>query len=1464
MIQREDLHRILTTSNTANFLTEDETMQYYRMVVQEVYDATTDKNYENTKLLQKYGQEEEKINQPDGDDLYPWLDSDDPRRKMTDEEILEKYVDLTDSDLTKIQREELMRIMIKYKKAFSLRDEIGTCPKIEVELELNDKRPFFIRPYSCSEADKDIIDKQMKKGCLLGFLKKGMTSYSSPIMLIPRKQGGIPRLVTDFRHLNSRLVVLQPSIPLVRDAIQIIGASGCEVISLIDLRDAYHTLPLSSKSKKYCGITPYYGSSTYIYQRLGMGLSVSPAIWQNFIQTVLEEIPNYRKHYLAIMDDIMIHSKQSDHMSLVVKLFKALIRNGLKISPKKCQLFKKKLVYMGHTMVIEDGLPKLKPLKTRIEAILKLEPPKTIKGCRSFCGMVNYLSIYLKELQLKLIPIYHLTRKGIPFVWGEEQEKAFEDIKRALTNPPVLVMPDSHGHIILVSDTSKIGCGGALYQEIRHVYRLVSYCSKKLPEAVQRYSISELELTGLLANISIFKHILKNVKFTVFCDHSALVFILNAKKELPTLRLKKLIENLIAYCFVIRFLKGKEMHISDFLSRHPIEDGESPHEIIPIAFQMIEQVMKMEENEKGELCWATDYEQDVLYINSLKDENVTNLFMAVFEEVNKGSLKVHNLCNSEMDPVLNPIRKSPLLRKSKAYVSKVIDKHNQCLDKAKLNNQPVLIKGNKIDSVANPTRKSKRSERLAEVINEHEDFVPSICTREEIPYENVQDQCFIAATRSRSKEASEKVPDIFPLQGEHRKPEHAHKPKRNKVNQPMVLQPRDTVPPVIQLPPQNLRKFPQDIDENQEVVNQIPVQKRVTDSKEKESVSSKAFQLPKLEPFGVTNNIGQIMQNLSQQPMLNFCPRPVRNVPQDPITQHVDQRTKPKVYESLIKPMPVDVQLQGTLPPYDVDKIWEEFDWTPPKDLDQERKPLFKHIPDYQIFRAHIPKAAELKKFMKQLKSKVIHDYNLPISVKELRTEYPTSPAFKDIYNYVIKGTLHLFGSAARKFKQQCEEFVVMSGVLFKLRYDRLNKGKPSLILCVPEKYLPTILYQYHDSILAGHPGIVKLYEQLRRKYYFPGLLTIVHQYVKSCIECESTKPKLNEPKIHYPRIPLDYRPMARFSMDIKHMPKSNLGYAYILVCTCESTNWIVGIPIADEQAETIADAIFYKIICTYGTPKAVICDEGSAFTSTLMQVYFHTLSVKPYYISPMNHGSNRSERYIRTLGDMICKYLTGSGINWPLFVVPLCYAMNTQISLVTGFTPYEMIFHTKPPDLMKFDFNPDEDNISVTAQKYMQIMKQKAEMIQAMIKERKTSEAQSHYYRDLLKHPDRKVYKVGDLVYLYHGYGSELHAPAKKFQKNWIGPLKIQSILDDTHYYVSDWMGHLAPIIVHAHRLKPFTMFLGNLSKEGLLNTVTKISDLFDKWNHNSNSDKECIRLWKDCFLNQSMQNKNLFVKVL
>ena len=119
----------------------------------------------------------------------------------------------------------------------------------------------------------------------------------------------------------------------------------------------------------------------------------------------------------------------------------------------------------------------------------------------------------------------------------------------------------------------------ALYRKQRGKYHLVTYYSKRLPKAVANYSISELELTGVMANVAAFKHLLRNANFHVYCDHSALVHILKAR------RLKKLIENLSEYKFDIYFLKGKEMHISDFLSRHP-DDEDSLNEIIPIAFML--------------------------------------------------------------------------------------------------------------------------------------------------------------------------------------------------------------------------------------------------------------------------------------------------------------------------------------------------------------------------------------------------------------------------------------------------------------------------------------------------------------------------------------------------------------------------------------------------------------------------------------------------------------------------------------------------------------------------------------------------------------------------------------------------------------------------------------------------------------------------------------------------------------
>ena len=104
-----------------------------------------------------------------------------------DREILEKYIDLETSCLNKEEKVKVMDMLYKYKEAFSLRDEIGTCPNIEVEIEVTDKSPFFIRPDQVREEDKAVIDKDVKRLCYMGILKEGFSAYSSPVMLISKK-----------------------------------------------------------------------------------------------------------------------------------------------------------------------------------------------------------------------------------------------------------------------------------------------------------------------------------------------------------------------------------------------------------------------------------------------------------------------------------------------------------------------------------------------------------------------------------------------------------------------------------------------------------------------------------------------------------------------------------------------------------------------------------------------------------------------------------------------------------------------------------------------------------------------------------------------------------------------------------------------------------------------------------------------------------------------------------------------------------------------------------------------------------------------------------------------------------------------------------------------------------------------------------------------------------------------------
>ena len=250
---------------------------------------------------------------------------------------------------------------------------------------------------------------------------------------------------------------------------------------------------------------------------------------------------------------------------------------------------------MGNTIFIKDKHVCVKPLRSRLEVIQRLKPPSTPKGCKSFAGMVNFISMFCPELQKLLKPINDLTKKGRPFLWGKEQQNAFEEIKSRMQNPPVLSMPTRKGRFILYSDTSILATGSTLYQFQDGKPRIIAYVSKRMPEAAKNYSITELEMCGLAINIATFSHLLRKVDFDAVVDHLAIMHIMKSKMEPATNRIKRLLEVSSSCSFNLYYIKSKDMVLSDFLSRQ-MGDKSDPHQIIPISFNRKEVLLESCQN----------------------------------------------------------------------------------------------------------------------------------------------------------------------------------------------------------------------------------------------------------------------------------------------------------------------------------------------------------------------------------------------------------------------------------------------------------------------------------------------------------------------------------------------------------------------------------------------------------------------------------------------------------------------------------------------------------------------------------------------------------------------------------------------------------------------------------------------------------------------------------------------------
>ena len=367
----------------------------------------------------------------------------------------------------------------------------------------------------------------------------------------------------------------------------------------------------------------------------------------------------------------------------------------------------------------------------------------------------------------------------------------------------------------------------------------------------------------------------------------------------------------------------------------------------------------------------------------------------------------------------------------------------------------------------------------------------------------------------------------------------------------------------------------------------------------------------------------------------------------------------------------------------------------------------------------------------------------------------------------------------------------------------------------------------YHDSLLGAHYGPLNTYYTIKDKYHIHNLLDKLNKYVTSCEECQKQKSKKRPTRYFHLRIPLDYNPMSYISADIKYMPKGIYNYEFLLVIVCEITGFVLAIPLIKHDAVTIAHALLEKVIFLFGPPQTLIIDEDRALSAKVMHYILDALKVNVKLVSPSNHGSLKTERYIQTINNLITRQLTGKGREWPLYVTSTCYAMNTFVSPTTGFSPYELVFLKKPPDILNLHFQPLQ-TIAKGYEDYCIKMKNRLDNVGNVILDLKTfqQERQAQLANQVPTPPE--TFQEGQLVYLLAPSAATLRTNTQKCRADFIGPLVINKALDSIHYTINDLQGRILISVYHINRLKEATVRTPSC-------TVSIYQQLHDSFTHTS-----------------------------
>lgn len=479
--------------------------------------------------------------------------------------------------LDNIKKTQLQSLINNYNTVFAKNKyDVGTVKKYEARIDLLVDKYCSKRPYRCTIEDKIEIENQIANLLKNNLIEESYSPFAAPVTLaFKRDENTKSRLCIDFRELNKIVIPQAHPFPLISDLI--IKARNCKYFTTLDINSAFWSIPLRIEDKQKTGFVTQDGH--YQWTCLPFGLKTSPAIFQRILSNILRNnnLKDFSENYI---DDILIFSQSFEkHIEHIEKVLRAIINEGFRLKFKKCTFAETSVKYLGHII----GNNMVKPIKDNIISIMNFPAPKNQKNIRQFLGKINFYHEYIPNSSIILDPLHKLLRKNIQFIWSEECEKSFSDIKNILCSQPVLEIFDKDLPIIIYTDASLNGIGAILKQIQKDgKEKPVGYFSKKLNDTQRRKKAIYLECLAIKEAIKYWQYWLIGRKFTVFSDHKPLEN-LNIRARTDE-ELGDLTFYLSQYDFNIKYIPGKNNTEADSLSRNPVlEDNDKDEEILKIV-----------------------------------------------------------------------------------------------------------------------------------------------------------------------------------------------------------------------------------------------------------------------------------------------------------------------------------------------------------------------------------------------------------------------------------------------------------------------------------------------------------------------------------------------------------------------------------------------------------------------------------------------------------------------------------------------------------------------------------------------------------------------------------------------------------------------------------------------------------------------------------------------------------------